>query len=365
MQIHSSIYQTGVSFFRETFSITLTQTQQKVLKVALFAFAALAIAYNLFRCYTGLKGVVETLQDYHESLKVEGPIEETKDEFLAGLQKHGSSIKKINLSLCSFADEIDDEILKEIATHCPHLEKLFLCRADITAKGLEHLKGLSSLRYLTFLNCKNLNDDCLEEVSGFPALEYLDINMCEKVSDQGIEHLKNLKTLQHLHLSKSIVATSQITDDSLKHISSFPSLKYLSIEGFNQYSDKGIAFISNIATLEALHLTLDGWITDDAFQSFEALSKLKYFYLWSEGLTDVGLASLKKIKNLEVLNLWGCKNITDKGLKELNDLPCLSKLFLDYDVRVQHASVLKPTIRVGLGTDDTIEKYWLRPWARG
>ncbi|MCC9608255.1 protein kinase [Blastopirellula sp. JC732] len=120
--------------------------------------------------------------------------------------------------------------------------------SDLTAKGLEHLRGFRQMETLILSRCKSLDDAGLFVLADFPYLrdlQFSDTHLGElgleqvakavnlrqliltrspNVTDGGIEHLKSLQKLNRLEL----LGTS-ITDGAIPHLAKLKSLRILDI----------------------------------------------------------------------------------------------------------------------------------------
>lgn len=69
----------------------------------------------------------------------------------------------------------------------------------ICYEGLKSINSLHYLKWLSFKNCKYIDDWCVDKISAqYPALEYLDISGCKNVSERALEALYRLRKLRTL-----------------------------------------------------------------------------------------------------------------------------------------------------------------------
>jgi hypothetical protein len=82
--------------------------------------------------------------------------------------------------------------------------------------------------------------------------------------------------------------------------------------------------LTALPKLQALELDHTA-ITDHGLRALSGITSLKRLELnQNPGITDVGIAELSKIKNLQWVDLWKCK-VTSQGLNRLKDsLPTTS-----------------------------------------
>jgi hypothetical protein len=101
----------------------------------------------------------------------------------------------------------------------------------LTDRGLEHLKGLSQLRWLD-LPGTQVTDSGLEHLKGLKQLQILSLNDT-KVTDAGLQHLKGLPQLEWLDLDGT-----QVTDAGLEHLKGLTHLWRLTLHRTN-VTDQG------------------------------------------------------------------------------------------------------------------------------
>jgi hypothetical protein len=77
---------------------------------------------------------------------------------------------------------------------------------------------------------------------------------------------------------------------------------------------------------------------DDAMASVGQLGGLTHLTLIGSPVTDIGLAHLRGLSDLECLMLRGCTNFSDAGLEHLEGLVRLKELFLD-DAKITDAGL--------------------------
>lgn len=247
--------------------------------------------------------------------------------------------------------EITDADLKPLQ----HFSKIIQFNASgtsITDRGLEYLETSNDLWQLN-LGGTLITDEGLASLLRFKKLEILDLPNTA-VTDIGVSRLAELPSLESLTLEG--VA---ITDQALIALSTAPKLRCLylgkaadesvslsfkpnpssgSMDVETQanhprviasapiISDVGLAAIAKMKNLESLGLEGNA-ITDDGLMKLRVLSRLQYLRLDYTPITDVGLQSLSSLADLEWISLEGV-NITDDGLKALSGLAKLETLIL-------------------------------------
>ena len=90
----------------------------------------------------------------------------------------------------------------------------------------------------------------------------------------------------------------------------------------SKMTDAGMQTLSKLKNLAALHLERSA-VTDAGLASVAGLSNLQYVNLYGTGITDAGVNSLKGVKNLHSLYLWQTKVSYDVAMGLEKDIPGL------------------------------------------
>jgi Leucine Rich Repeat (LRR) protein len=125
------------------------------------------------------------------------------------------------------------------------------------------------------------------------------------------------------------LSNSTITDEELEIIVEIlPNIVDIDMENCLNLTEKGIKSLSRLKNLECLNL--EGCeITDSWLRHLGGLSKLEDLNLSGcEEITGGGLAHLKTLSNLISLDLSSCDGITDEGLPHLSGFEHLTHLNL-------------------------------------
>jgi len=106
---------------------------------------------------------------------------------------------------------ITDANLESMATEHSNMEILHLTCSQVTDAGLEHLRGLTSLKLLSLWHTQ-VTDGGLEHLRGLTSLQ--DLYLCDtQVTDAGLECLKGLTSLSRLYLYNT-----QVTDEGVEKL---------------------------------------------------------------------------------------------------------------------------------------------------
>ncbi|TKY50691.1 F-box/LRR-repeat protein 20 [Spatholobus suberectus] len=266
------------------------------------------------------------------------------------------------LNLCYCPGIIDDG-MKAIGEGLPLLRILNLSHCEkLTDEGLSAVaKGCHDLRVLDVSYCKNLTDEGLSAVAeGCRELRALDVSYCKLVTDVVLKALsKNCPNLGMLELQYCI----RITDDGLISLASgCQRIKLLDISYCFNVSDVGVSSISmscssylktlkltdcfNIgdATISTLakscghleFLIIFGchYVSAAAIRSLATArgSSLKLLDVsWCPNISDSEVSNiLSECRNLEVLSIGGCRQVTDAAFQRIsNEEPGLSLKILN------------------------------------
>lgn len=211
-----------------------------------------------------------------------------------------------------------DETIMPHLSGLTGLKDLYLCMNNITPKGLQHIKGLKSLKKLVLsVECR-FGDAALAELSELRSLEVLAFSGS---TDSSLRHLTKLTSLRELRLD-----VSKIRGPGLVYLEKLPSLRYLILSGKN-FGDDGLAYITNLKSLRRLKL----WgaelkITDSGLAHLSKLTGLEELnFIWINRITDRGIMHLKPLRSLKKVD-FQLSPITDKGLAHLTDLNSLESL---------------------------------------
>ena len=166
-----------------------------------------------------------------------------------------------------------------------------------------------------------------------------------------------------------------VTDECLMNIGALTSLEWLMVSG-PSIADTGVQELSRLKNLQVLLLWGGGKMTGVAMKHLAGLNKLRHLDVRSgPGVTDAGLKEIAALTSLESLDLRRSK-ITDAGVKELSGLKALRGLYLVEtsvtDQAIEHIAKISNLQEVGLsqnkrdkgGQGKTLRtSSWLDCWA--
>eukprot|EP01018_Ginkgo_biloba_P009002 Gb_39138 [translate_table: standard] len=196
---------------------------------------------------------------------------------------------------------------------------------DLTNRGIQQISGCSNLRHLSLVRSqefcpasfKRVNDlGILLMAESCSNLESIRLGGFCRITDAGFRAILHAcSNLQKLELLR----TTQLTDLVFHDISATPlTLAHVSLRSCNLITDFSITHLSYCKNLQVLDLKGCRGVGDDSLKAVSGLSKLKTLLLNSSDVSDFGLSCLGSGSALLAsLSLRGCERITDKGISAL------------------------------------------------
>ena len=243
----------------------------------------------------------------------------------------------------------------------PRLERLCIVqsRSPLFDRHIKYLEGLTQLKGLTLWGsaCNTLTDASLASIGKLKNLEELYfIRTMPRFTPAGVAHLKGLKNLKKVDFAQilwSSYAGKYNGDEVVRQLAALPNLEF--IQGISCLTAEGMKTLARFRNLKCLHVTMNGpWngyygptglshlagldsleelsiisesLSEADFACLETLGRLKELLVGSRHLTDRGLASIGKLKQLERLTFrfsaLGGTGVRKSGLNQLNGLPNL------------------------------------------
>jgi Leucine-rich repeat (LRR) protein len=204
------------------------------------------------------------------------------------------------------------------------LKVLQLGNTNISGKGLGLIKQMRSLEHLGLTKPSN---GALAHIAELPELKGLTIvanpqSRQDKLTNEGLRHLAKMTSLEELNLGGR-----RVGDAGLVHLSKLPLLRYLMLQGEN-FTDDGMVHVGNVSSLKILHLGHVRQITDVSLAHLSKLGDLENLSLhWNDNISDNGMVQLKKMRSLKKLDI-GHAQVTDAGLAHLKEIKTLEYLNL-------------------------------------
>ncbi len=257
---------------------------------------------------------------------------------------------------CASNSPLTDESLRVVGG-LHRLEKLHIGGTGFTAKGIEHLSGLTalqvlsfsaadidnsylpqfadlkSLRHLSWSFRNNATTSGLKALNGLPALEDLDARQVRQ--DNGGLDLSGLKNLKDLKLGMCIQAkvgdkyvrvNDTWRDSDLACLSGLTNLEWLSLSGPG-IGDDGVRYLAPLTNMENLSIGGSPNLTDKALKYLAGMRELRILDIYDSRITEAGLAYLYPLKALDTIRIKTTSPISRPALSRLKtELPSLRTL---------------------------------------
>ena len=203
-----------------------------------------------------------------------------------------------------------------VVTSIAEIETLPKGTTTVIERGLKdsHLDFLSrvkSLQWLTLQNCPDVTDTGAGYLAQLDALSYLDVASCAQLRDEGLERLCTLPKLADLSLNAKVAVytlESKPGDAAKRNATTekLNSLNSLEITGGSYFQKDAIvhSVTTWLPNITAVSINNNQKLTDTSLKYLAALKRLRSLELSScAGFTDGGLAYLRDCASLEKLDL--------------------------------------------------------------
>jgi hypothetical protein len=249
-------------------------------------------------------------------------------------------------------------------TNIPRLERLCIWgTSPISDRHIKYLEGLTDLKSLTLWGVtEHLTDASLASIGRLKNLEELYfVHTSTRFTAAGIGHLRGLKKLRKIDFAQiwnspqgiqngdelvkqlaanlpgleSVKGISYVSAEGMETLTAFRNLKCLDVSLRDQrqgyYGPTGVSHLASLGSLEELHLTIDEPLSDADLASLEPLTGLSELSIMAQNVTERGMASIGKLKQLERLTIF-CP-VTRNALNQLNGLVNLQRLQVNAGLR--------------------------------
>lgn len=214
--------------------------------------------------------------------------------------------------------------------HVKDITKLDLRNYDLTGDAAHLISQYPNVKDIALSGTKIR--EAMPHLSSMPMLERASL-VGGYLKDEDVQNVAKVGTLTNIDLRNNY----QLTDQSLKSLSTMPNLKSLAIDSSHVTPD-GLKELSKLP-LEKLTppLFFEPKDADQAAKAFAGMRNLKELNLSLTRMTDEGVAQLAKSNSLEKLNLSNAFNITAASIDSLSSMTNLKELDLS------SASMLRPS----------------------
>ncbi len=218
----------------------------------------------------------------------------------------------------------------------PRLTYLALYGPGFTDAGMIHVKAIPSLRiFSVHEGFSRIGDAGLAQIAELPNLEILCVGGMRGITDAGIAHLTKTRSLRKLD-----IGGSQVTDKGLAYLKQIKTLERLELpQDQHGITDAGLAHLAELSNLKHLQIsrvhfnnpaTNKEYYTDRGLADLAKLRQLEELHIGSIGITDAGMDHVARLTNLKMLHMFGCDNVTDKGIAKLTALKSLTNLDISH-----------------------------------
>ena len=233
-----------------------------------------------------------------------------------------------------------------VVTSIAEIEALPKGTTAVIGRGLKdsHLDFLSrvkSLQWLTLQNCPDVTDTGAGYLAQLDALNYLDVASCAQLRDEGLERLCTLPKLADLSLNAKVAVytlESKPGDAAKRNATTekLNSLNSLEITGGSYFQKDAIvhSVTTWLPNITSVSINNNQKLTDTSLKYLAALKRLRSLELSScAGFTDGGLAYLRDCASLEKLDLSRL-SLPNPGartaiISQIAKMPALTDLTLD------------------------------------
>jgi len=238
---------------------------------------------------------------------------------LAAVPEAAAQIVELKLDTAAISDRGGAEFGK-----FPNLRKLSVQGTQITDKTISALAPLSQLEELNLHQC-TITDASVPELLKLRRLKVLWLART-RISEVALAALGELPVLEEFNIAGCSSITGEGFTKGVKG-GGYKSLKSLVCAG-TSFASFGLERIKAVSQLEKLVL-FDCGVNDVGLRWIAQCSQLKELQLNNNGFSDVGVAQVDNLKNLEILNIPGCKGVTDKSFNTLKNMKQLKELSVD------------------------------------
>ncbi len=226
------------------------------------------------------------------------------------------------------ATRVTDKGLRFLENNANLLE-LLVIGDKITIDGIKSIATIKNLKTL-FLDDTNIGDKDLQPLTKLAHLTKLRLNSC-KISDSGLDTVAQMSGLNELDFGKTGVTAKGF--EKLKHL----KLAAILVESCKTFDDKCLAIIAaQWPTLTSLTVS-DTRITSKGIQSIGKLNQLTSLAMSMLPITDADMEPIFHLSKLEKLNVSLNRNLTDKTMARLAEMPALTAVELNCCPRVTEA----------------------------
>lgn len=171
----------------------------------------------------------------------------------------------------------------------------------------------------------NLTDLGLCSLANIPCLRTLDLRSSPNVTSKGVQ-----KLLPFMIDLRNIRLANMDVMNMLTIITSCSDLRTLCMCN-TTLSDEGLNILCTMNNLRTLDISTNVRLTDAGFCNIKKLVNLQALDVSGCFISDIGLRYISQLPKLNELNLWLCNKITFRGIAHLHKHTSLQTLGVPYE----------------------------------
>jgi Leucine-rich repeat (LRR) protein len=199
------------------------------------------------------------------------------------------------------------------------LKKIRLYGTGLFDDHMQLLAGMKTLSDITLSDTFNLTGEGYKALATLPDLK--------RFTNTGLVNEQALASLRAAHGLEALSLNSVgVTGETLSWIGTLKNLRELELYG-GKFNDDGLLKLAGLSKLKLLMLSSNRQLTDRGVAVIGNMPELEKLYLCGTGITDKSLAGISRLKQLIRLDLCHT-GISEAGLATLAGMPKLAELTL-------------------------------------
>jgi Leucine-rich repeat (LRR) protein len=207
--------------------------------------------------------------------------------------------------------------LTAVAADSPRTEEKAAMEFVVKSEGKASIDPHLPAEAPVFAKFEKVSDAVLIGLKKHPQIGGIDMFDASKCTYKGFAALKELPNLHKLVLGKA-----ELTAAGATSIGQCKELRHLGLVNTG-LTDTGLANLKKLTLLEHLAISGNPKITDKGMQTVKGFERLRVLYLGNTSITDEGLMELKGLEGLRTLSVSGTKVTQDAAEKFADDMPNL------------------------------------------
>jgi hypothetical protein len=220
----------------------------------------------------------------------------------------------------------NDELMRELGPHLsrlPNLRRLNLATGSVTAAGLRLITAADELRDVVL---PIGSDEIAIELIRFPKLRSVQFMARGTLTDKGVLLIAGMPGLEVFDAGSTVEVSDEITDNSFEHFAELPRLRELLLP-YAALTGRGLHRLQSTENLALLDLSFTN-VNDDALRVMGAMPALQKLKLSGTQIKGDSLRVLEFCPKLEELSLAEMPRLEAKHLLHLAKVQGLRRLML-------------------------------------